>query len=205
MRKSIVPRLFFGVSAMTAIGVWVACGGSETQDVVATDAGADREERDTAPPPPPPPPPQDSGTKVDSGPVRDAGKEVILYPDGGPEAGIPCFEGGELEEEPNDLPVLANQLRPTRCGIVEVPDAGLLADGGESDWLTFQLSDASTGFFVYYEGNVRVFVETDGQAPVDISEKDASLSFHRGQPYYVQVKSKNGRTQAWKVRLFEDQ
>jgi len=128
-----------------------------------------------------------------------------LYPDGGPEGGIACFEGGELEEEPNDTPETANVLRPTRCGIVEVPDAGELADGGESDWLTFELSDASSRFFVYYEGNVRVFVETDGQAPVDITLNDAGdLSFVKGQPYFVEVRSKDGQSQPWKVRLFEE-
>lgn len=208
MRKSLVARLVFGLTTVAAVGVWVACGGSDAQDVVAGDAGGDASSKDgstedayT--------PPKDSGAKDSSADTgtkeRDAGTPIVIYPDGGPfaEAGIPCYEGGELEQEPNDIKALANPLRPIRCGVIEVGDAGAINDGGESDWLTFELSDASTGFWLQYEGNVKVFVETDGQAPMEATP-DAAMIVRKDQSYYAQVRSADGKTQKWKVILFED-
>ncbi len=206
MRKPLVARLTFALTAFAAIGVWVACGGSDATDVTA-DAGVDagkQEQEDSAPPV------TDSGSKdatpTDSGPARDAGPPVIIFPDGGPfaDSGIPCYVGGQLEEEPNNDKDTANLLAPIRCGFINVPDGGT-EDGGESDWLKFELGDASTGFFVRYEGSVKVVVETDGMAPVDITQPGASIPvFAKGQPYFVQVRSATGTTQLWKVILFED-
>lgn len=214
MRKTILARLVFAVSAVCGIGVWVACGGSDDQDVVNRDAGFDSsraEERD-ADQTPRDSGPVDSGP-VDSGPTYDPGEEVTIYPDGGDDAGIPCFAGGEIEVEPNDDKDDANEfdagvrensqrIRRILCGAAMVTDGG--ADGGESDWLKFELSDASTGFYIQYFGDLRVNVETDGQAPVDITQRDASLGPHRvGQPYFVEVKSASGRTEKWKIVVYE--
>jgi hypothetical protein len=208
MRKSLVVRLAFGITLCSAGGVWVACGGSDPQDVVSQDAGNEtgnnrpdvgpEEEFDSGGP-------RDAGRDVITIPPRDAGKPIIIFPDGGPyaEAGIACYEGGELELEPNDDKLLSNPLRPIRCGVVEIPDGG--AADADVEWLTFNVKDASTGFFVQYEGNVKVFVETDGMAPVDITLADASIPvFTKDQPYFIQVQTSTGKTQFWKVILYEE-
>lgn len=200
MRKAYIARWIFTMSAIAAAGVWVACGGSDGQDVVQMDAGTDTGEggdRDSGQ--------VDSGTP-DSGPedsgadvkIYDAGKPILL--DGGIEGGIPCVEGGELEDEPNDEKQLANELKPTLCGVIKAhaPDAG------ESDFLTFTLGDASTSFFLQYAGNVKVTVETDGSVPVDITQGSPTLDFKKGQPYFVEVTSKDNKQQVWRVTVFEE-
>ena len=194
-------RLLFGMTAIAAISVWVACGGSDDQAVVEGDAGGpeaslpDTSPVDSAP--------KDSGilpTK-EAGPIYDAGTPNLI--DGGDavEGGIPCVVGGDPELEPNDETLTANELKPTRCGAVLVTDGG--PDGGESDFLTFTLADAATSFFLQYAGNVSVKVETDGQAPVDITGPDASLVLKKAQPYFVEVRSVNGKSQVWRVTLFQ--
>ena len=202
MRKFLGARLVFGMTALAALGVWVACGGSDSQDVMNADAGSDTGQPDTSTP-------MDAGGNKDTGTdaaqeagkVYDAGVPNLI--DGGAEfeGGIPCVVGGDPELEPNDDRLTANNLNPTRCGAVLVTDGGL--DGGESDFLTFTLGDASTSFFLQYAGQVKVNVETDGQAPVDITAPDASLAFKKGQPYFVEVRSANGRNQVWRVTLFQ--
>ncbi len=194
-------RFLFGMTAIAAISVWVACGSSDDQAVVDGDAGGpevslpDTSPVDSAP--------KDSGIlpKQEAGPIYDAGMPNLI--DGGDEfeGGIPCVVGGDPELEPNDDTLTANELKPTRCGAVLVTDGG--TDGGESDFLTFTLADASTSFFLQYAGNVSVKVETDGQAPVDITGPDASLVLKKAQPYFVQVRSANGKSQVWRVTLFQ--
>jgi hypothetical protein len=191
----------FGMTALAAVGVWVACGGSDDKGVAETDAGGDTSV-DSAPKVDAAPPDTGADAAKEAGRIYDAGVPNVL--DGGPgyEGGIPCVVGGEIEEEPNDDPSTANELRPTRCGAVLVSDGG--PDGGEDDYLTFTLADASTSFYLQYAGQVKINVETDGQAPVDITQPDASLAFKKGQPYFVQVRSANGKTQVWRVTLFQD-
>lgn len=200
MRKVPVVRLIFTLTAVAAVGVWAACGGSESQDVIAHDAGSDtgrvEEPKEEEEP--------DDDERVDRDP-EDAAADAPVYDAGEPdlrdggdiEGGIPCVVGGELEEEPNDDRATANVLNPTRCGVVRVVN-----DAGESDFLTFELSDASTSYYLQYAGNVHVFLETDGSAPADISQ-GGSIPLRRGQPYYVEVKSKDGKQQVWRVSLFQ--
>lgn len=194
-------RLLFGMTAIAAIGVWVACGGSDDQAVVGGDAGGPETSLpDTSPPVDAAP--KDAGVVTqEAGPIYDAGAPNLI--DGGAEfeGGIPCVVGGDPELEPNDDTLTANELKPTRCGAVLVSDGGL--DGGESDFLTFTLADASTNFFLQYAGNVSVKVETDGQAPVDITAPDASLVLKKAQPYFVEVRSVTGKSQVWRVTLFQ--
>ncbi len=192
--------MFFTMSAVAAAGVWAACGGSDGQDVVQTDAGSDTGgnqdsgSNET-----------DSGGSQDSGP-KDSGADVKIYDAGEPnvldsgdvDGGIPCVVGGELEEEPNDTVQLANELNRTRCGVIKV-----MLDAGEKDYLTFELGDASTDFYLQYAGNVKVIVETDGSAPVDITQGSPVLPFRKGQPYSVEVTSKDNKEQVWRVTLFE--
>jgi hypothetical protein len=199
MRK-LRARLLFGMTAIAAIGVWVACGGDDDGASVQADAGGPETSLpDTSPVDATP---KDSAVVTqEAGPIYDAGAPNLI--DGGAEfeGGIPCVVGGDPELEPNDDTLTANELKPTRCGAVLVTDGG--ADGGESDFLTFTLADASTSFFVQYAGNVSVKVETDGQAPVDITAPDASLIVRKGQPYFVEVRSVNGKNQVWRVTLFQ--
>ncbi|MDB4933368.1 MAG: hypothetical protein JWP87_340 [Labilithrix sp.] len=202
MRKILGARVAFFMASVAALGVWVACGGSDDQEVLDSDAGAETSTVDRAPPVDAAPPDANKDTGVqETGPIYDAGVPNLI--DGGNEfeGGIPCVVGGDPELEPNDDRLLANELKPTRCGAVLVSDGGL--DGGESDFLTFTLADASTNFFIQYAGDVRVKVETDGQAPVDITEPDASLVTKKNQPYFVEVRSKTGKSQVWRVTLFQ--
>jgi hypothetical protein len=206
MRNAPIARLLVATSAVCAVGVWAACGGSDDQDIVQTDSGVDTgngggPDGNDAPP--------DTGRPRDSGPA-DAVADVKVYDAGAPnvldggdiEGGIPCVVGGALELESNDSRELAIELAPTRCGVVRVGVDG--GDGGESDFLTFTLADASASFYVQYAGNVKVLIETDGAAPVDITEGSPVLAFRKGQPYFVEVKSKDGKQQVWRVTLFQE-
>lgn len=207
MRKVPGARVVLALTLVGAVAIWAACSGSDPQDVVSPDAGSDATtEKDSGNPEEKP---DSGGEKKDSG--SDAGK-VDPYDAGEPillDAGdlfdgglIPCVVGGELEEEPNDALEEANTLRPTRCGVAFAGDGG--PDSGDVDSLTFELGDASSSFYLQYAGNVKVVVETDGQAPADISASPApTLKFVKGQPYYVQVSSATGKTQTWRVTLFE--
>lgn len=204
MRKLRGARLLFCMTAVAAVAVWSACGGSDDPEVPDSDAGtggdtgrADTSSNVDADGK------RDTGTDAaqEAGTIYDAGVPNLI--DGGDEfeGGIPCVVGGDPEVEPNDDVLTANELAPTRCGAVLVTDGGL--DGGESDFLTFTLADASTSFFLQYAGQVKVKVETDGQAPVDISAPDASLALRKGQPYFVEVRSATGKNQVWRVTLFQ--
>ena len=202
MRKPLVARLLFTLSAVAAAVVWAACGGSDNQDIVQTDAGSDSGiDRDSGSGD------KDSG-RQDSGPADTRAPDVKIYDAGEPnvfdsgdvDGGIPCVVGGELEEEPNDGENTANVLKPTRCGVTLVN----ALDAGESDFLKFELADASSNFYLQYAGNVHVLVETDGSAPVDITQGNPTLAFRKGQPYFVEVKSKDGKQQVWRVTLFQE-
>lgn len=194
-------RLVFGMTAIAALGVWAACSSSDDGGGSGADAGGPETSLvDTFKPVDAAP--KDAGVVTqEAGPIYDAGIPNVI--DGGAEfeGGIPCVVGGDPELEPNDDGTTANELKPTRCGAVLVTDGG--PDGGESDFLTFTLADASTNFFLQYAGNVSVNVETDGQAPVDITAPDASLVLKKAQPYYVEVRSKTGKSQVWRVTLFQ--
>lgn len=198
--RMVRARLLLGMTALAAMGVWVACGGSDDQ---AVDGDAGLPEASVPETSPVDATPKDTGVQPtpEAGPIYDAGTPNLI--DGGAEfeGGIPCVVGGDPELEPNDDTLTANELKPTRCGAVLVTDGG--PDGGESDFMTFTLADASTSFFLQYAGNVSVKVETDGQAPVDVTGPDASLVLRKAQPYFVEVRSANGKSQVWRVTLFQ--
>jgi hypothetical protein len=211
MRKALVARLFFATTILSAAGVWIACGGSDSQDVTTTpDAGKDTgaPDKDTGPVD------DDSGGPEDSGP-KDTGADVKVYDAGPPiyldggdiDGGVLCVVGGELEQEDNNTAATANPInygavpgKASRCGVIKI-DA---QDAGESDFLKFELADAATKFYLQYAGDVHVIVETDGSAPVDITQDSSELAFRKGQPYLVEVKSKDGKQQVWRVTLFQE-
>ncbi len=203
-----LSRLLFSAAAIGAIGVWVACGGSDDQDVVQSDAGSDTGSSQ-----------QDTGTSNnDSGGQKDTGTPDTSPPKGycdlndcdagAPnliesgtiDGGIACVVGGEGEEEPNDTALLANEMKPTRCGVI-IADGG--PDAGEDDYFKFTLNDASTSFYVQYAGKVHVYVQADGSAPVDITQPGANLPFVYNQPYFVKVRTADDKQQVYRVTLFE--
>lgn len=207
-------RLAVSIAASSALAAWLAaCSGSDdaepldpTPDASLPEASApDTSTPDTSAP--------DTGPK-DSGPQYDAGPPTVL--DGGDlyEGGVPCVVGGQLEEEPNDDTTTANTLAPTRCGVVFPldPDAGAdaAADAGdagatESDFLTFTLKPTTTSFFLQFSGNITMTVSVEGKQPVTISQTQSpAVPFVKDKPYYVEVKSANGKRQAWRVTLFEN-
>jgi hypothetical protein len=121
------------------------------------------------------------------------------------EGGVPCVEGGELEDEPDDDPTTASPLRlptshPTRCGAVLLNGDGGTAD---PDWVTFTLDSGTTTFDLQWAGNVTLTVQVDGSAPVS-SPFDAGIPFNRKDPYYVEIRSPDGKKQFWRVTLFQN-
>lgn len=210
MRK-LRPRLLLTLTSIAALAFWVACS-DDDNDGTVVNPGIDSGNVDTDLPDVTTTQP-DVVTTPPSGPDRDGGTLVNL--DAGPsvDGGIPCYAGGELEEEPNDLltqanefpdgAISANVLKRILCGITT--NDGGLPDAGDFESLRFTLGDASTDFFVRYEGNVTVTIETDGSAPVDISQPGVVLPRQYNQPYFIRVNAKDGKTQKWKIVLFEDQ
>jgi hypothetical protein len=203
MRTLLRARFIFPFTIAAALGVWVACGGSDAQDVTNADAGGRVDSGGPVIVTPPPPPPEDAAVDSGTRPFPDAGRLVIL--DGGDvDGGIPCFEGGELEVEPNNTNVLANTLSRIRCGVTKGAGGTGSAD---PDVMTFTIRDASANFDLDYQqrdGTIRVVVETDGAAPVDISEPGASLGKVRyDQPYYATITSKDSKQVKWVLVLTE--
>jgi hypothetical protein len=156
----------------------------------------------------------------------DTGIPNVLDAGGAYEGGVPCVVGGLLETEPaNDTPEGADTLNaqyPTRCGATvrvaaadadagdaEPGDAGA-GDGGaiaDVDYLKFQLEDASTSFFLYFEGSVKltVTVEVDGgtQTVVMTPTSSPPVPFVKDKTYVVKVESLDGSAQDWRVTLFQ--
>lgn len=157
----------------------------------------------------------------------DAGPENFQIFDGGDiDGGIPCVQGGELEIEGNDTKGTANPIDPpsSRCGVARVranepADAGPDADAGdagdattdagftvESDFMTFTLSKEARDFYVqYYGDNVLVTVQMgDDGGVLDITKPGVTLPFKHNTPYFIEVKSKTGKNELWRVSVFED-
>lgn len=154
----------------------------------------------------------------------DAGPEDFQTFDGGDiDGGIPCVAGGELEVESNDSEETANPLNPpaSRCGVArmrsgEPADAGPDADAGdaeaadaglvpESDFMTFFISKEARDIYVQYHGDgVQVLVKAGDGGAQDITQPGVVLPFARNTPYYVEVRSKTGKPEVWRVSMFED-
>jgi hypothetical protein len=193
-------RFLFPFAGVVAAFAWAACGGgtagSEFSGPDGTDSGPPVDDPDTGTFIPFGSPDSGAGS-TPGGSAFDPGPLVLV--DGGTEfeGGVECWVGGEVEQEPNDTKATANVLKTARCGEV--------LPGTESDWLTFEIDDASTtGLTVYYEGPVHVFVETAGMPPTDISNPNQPIVLARHQPYYVEVRSLDGKSQNWRVALHED-
>ncbi len=208
MRNKIGFRSFLmlALAGSLGIGVFIACGGSDPQDVIAEDAGSEASLVDTNPQP------IDTGVQ-DTGP-KDTGadtNQIIVYDsgtptqlDGGDAGTIPCFDPGELEVESNDTANLANTLRPTVCGIISaIADAGG-PDGGESDFLKFMLTDASTGYYLQFTGDVSMTIRVKNETyVVEPGKKGPVLPQYKGEIYTVEVRRYTNGEPKWSVTLFE--
>lgn len=219
MRISTGFRIFSALAATASLtAAFIACSGSDDQDVISQDAGADTSVADTYVPDSAPVDsgPKDSGPK-DSGPQYDAGPPTVL--DGGDlyEGGIPCVAGGLAEEEINDEPDAANPLDPadascvspgcTRCGIIfqSDPDAG--GDGGaEVEYVSFDIHSSAKSFFLQFAGDITMTVTVGNQGPFVINQSSSpTLPFVRDETYFVKVSSNSGKRTPWRVTLFEVQ
>jgi hypothetical protein len=187
------------------LAAWIAaCSGSEEQDVIATPDAAPETATDTSKPDV-----QADTSKPDSapeaGPIYDAGPPTVI--EAGEEygeAGVPCVLGGSLEEEPNDDKDAANTVDPTRCGaILLTADGGTDAGVAESDFLTFQLKAATKNFYIQFSGDITLTITVDGQTVMFTPTSQPAVPFVRDKPYYIQVKSVDGKKQNWRVTIFE--
>ena len=100
------------------------------------------------------------------------------------------------EVEPNNLPALANNLAPMRCGTVGGQD--------HSDDLTFTLKAGTTTMQIKFSGQVRLQV-TVGKSTVSMTPTGQSeVPFVKGQPSLVEVTPLSGTAQVpWTVELVQ--
>lgn len=228
MRNSTRLRFLLAVASLSSLAaIFAACGGSDDQDVTAPpDAGqeASRPETSTTDTGTPDTGTPDTGTP-DTGPQYNAGDAAVL--DGGPdyEGGVACVVGGQVEQEINDEPDAANELRVipdagcvgtgcSRCGVIfdSDPDAGADAgDGGlggtEVEYVSFVLHQATTSFYIQYAGDVTLIVTVEGN-PTEYKINTTSsptLPYTAGKRYFVKVISNTGKVTPWRVTLFENQ
>jgi hypothetical protein len=210
MRKMRRARIGFSlVLASAAFGGWVAaCSGDDSSSDTPAAPDAARVEASV----PPNSLPDTSVADVvldvvqDTGTIYDAGPANVLEAGDEYEGGVPCVVGGQLEEEPNDDPDAANTLAPTRCGAIL-----LTADGGtgsptiaESDFLTFTLPTTTNTFFIQFSGDVSLKVDVEGNPSVTITPTtSAAVPFVKGKPYFIEVRSLNGKKAFWRVTVFQ--
>lgn len=238
MRNSTRLRFFLAAASLTSLAAIfaVACGDDDSNaDLTTPDSGIpetsapDTSKPDTGG--------NDSGgsdAKADTGPQYDAGPSVILEAGLGYDGGIKCVAGGQIEQEVNDTPDAANQLRTTPdagclgfkggvqqgpgcsvCGVIfdSDPDAGPDAgDGGlggtELEVVTFQIHQGTSKFYIQYDGNVQLVVTVEGDANKYVIGGGAppvTLPYTTGKNYYVEVHSLTGAETPWRVTLFEDE
>jgi hypothetical protein len=231
-------RLHFFLAATTIstlAALFIACGGDDNSDVTGPpDTGTDTNRPDTNTGP------ADTGP-ADTGP-KDASSDVRVYNPGdatlleaGPEydGSIACVVGGQIEQEVNDTPDAANELRKTadagclgftgntqtgpgcsRCGVIfdNDLDAGKDAgDGGlggtELEYLSFVIEPGTNNFFLQFQGDVTLVVTVEGSATeyVITATTSPSLPYMAGKRYFVAVKSNTGAVTPWRVTLFENQ
>lgn len=219
MRISTGLRIFSVLAASASLtAAFIACSGSDDQDVISQDAGQEASVPDTFVPDTGPADtgPKDSGPK-DSGPQFDAGPATVL--DGGDEyeGGIPCVVGGLAEEEINDEPDAANPLDPadaacvapgcSRCGIIFQNDPDAAVDAGtEPEYVSFDLHPSAKSFYLQFAGDITMTVTVDTQGPFVINASSSpALPFVRDKTYYVKVTSNTGKRTPWRVTLFEVQ
>lgn len=227
MGKSTRLRFFLAAASLSSLAaLFIACGGSDDQDVTAPpDSGTPETSRpDTSTTDTGLPDTSKADTGADTGPQYDAGQTTVLEAGAEYEGGIACVVGGQIEQEINDEPDAANQMRPgdagcvgngcSRCGVIfdSDPDAGADAgDGGlggtEIEYVTFQLHSATKSFYIQYAGDVTLVVTVEG-SPTEyvISTTSApTLPYVAGKRYFIQVKSNTGKVTPWRVTLFENQ
>lgn len=228
MRNSTGLRFFLAATSLTTLAaLFVACSDDDgNSDITgAPDAATDTNRPDTNTVTDTGPP--DTGPKdaAPDGPGYFAGDATVL--DGGPdyEGGVACVIGGQVEQEVNDEPGTANELRTTPdagcvgtgcsvCGVITDSDldAGKDAgDGGlggtELEYVSFVLHSATKNFYIQYGGDVTLVVTVEGSTTEYVinSTSSPTLPYSAGKRYSVLVKSNTGAVTPWRVTLFENQ
>ena len=239
MRKSTRLRFFLAVASLSSFAAIFAAACGDDDSGGGTPGTPDSSIPETSKPDNNVP---DTST-ADTGP-KDAASDARVYNAGdatvleaGPEyeGGIACVAGGQIEEEVNDEPDAANELRApdasclgfknnaqvgpgcSRCGVIfdNDLDAGKDAgDGGlggtELEVVTFMLSPvagANNNFFIQYAGDVTLVVTVEGSATeyVISSTSTPTLPYTTGKRYFVTVKSNTGAQTPWRVTLYENE
>lgn len=227
MRNSTRLRLFFGTASLISLAaLFAACGDDDGgSNIAPPDSGAETSRPDTSTGTPDTGSP-DAGPKdaAPDGPVYNAGDATVL--DGGSqyEGGVPCVVGGQVEQEVNDEPDAANDLRAadagcvgtgcSRCGVIFDNDSDAGADAGdgglggtELEYVSFTLHSATTSFYIQYAGDVTLVVTVEGNATEYVINTTSSptLPYTAGKRYFIKVKSNTGKVTPWRVTLFENQ
>lgn len=226
MRISTRLRFFLGTASLISLAaIFAACGDDDGGGGIAPpDSGAETSRPDTGGTPDTGPADTGPQDAAPDGPVYNAGDATIL--DGGPEyeGGIQCVVGGQAEQEINDDPDAANELRTadagctgtgcSRCGVIfdSDPDAGADAgDGGlggtELEYVSFVIHPQTTSFFIQYAGDVTLVVTVEGNPTEYVINTTSSptLPYTAGKRYFIAVKSNTGKVTPWRVTLFENQ
>jgi len=136
----------------------------------------------------------------------DAGEPIVLFPDGGPEGGIPCTKGGIAEMEANNTDQTANTLPNMAIGTVATM-CGFLTpgDGGQdTDYVAFKLQSGTQNFDIQWAGSIKdpPTITVDG-GPVTIG---APGSFQKDQPYVFKLEPANASGTApvtWRLSILE--
>src|SRR5262249_43231417 len=116
--------------AFATISLVVACGGADNQDVLASSAGGTSA----------------SGSSGSSGAASSGGVST--------DGGAPCTH----EEESNDTDREANELAPSRCGMISTPN--------DVDVLTCRLDPLTRRMSPQFQGRVTLTVVVEGKSPV---------------------------------------
>lgn len=115
---------------------------------------------------------------------------------GGPNGSSGSSSACPSEVEPNNDRASANVLMPTRCGTI--------APNGESDFLTFQLQDASSSMQIRFDGQVTLTVTVNNETFVLGNGASPKIPFSKGKRYVIEIKQADGaKSPAWRVDLIE--
>ena len=108
---------------------------------------------------------------------------------GGPASAATCE--GPREAEPNDAK--ANDLAGSACGTID--------PATDVDTFAFTLPASAKGLAFGYEGNVSITVRADGKVVTISPGSRPALPLVRERPYLLEVRSADGKPQAYKVTV----
>ncbi len=115
---------------------------------------------------------------------------------GGVDASVDGAATCPPEVEPNDSPDTANVLAPTRCGAIQ--------PNSESDFLTFQLKEATTSMQIKFDGKVELKVNVGNQSVTLGNGNAPKVPFQKNAKYVIEIKATERATSVpWRVDLIE--